>query len=147
VKRADFGIDGRLYIADRRQRGYVVAFGFTPHAEIKARRAAQRDGLEITLVTVDEILRDEHALYGEPCDGRQATGHCIAAARAPGPVWLVLHLHLVVGGVWRHAAPRLGVWGSQQPRQRVRAYPKQASCQQAIDRTIRRLLQHGYRLR
>lgn len=51
---------------DRRRRGYFVSFGYTRDAELEIRRAARQDGLEIIPVTVDEILEDEWAFYGEP---------------------------------------------------------------------------------
>ncbi len=110
VKVADYGIDGRLYLADQRKplseqrdlfgaigghwfpiqvkqkdkagrpdidlfetamrrdkrtRGYFVSFDFTRDALQEIRRV-EREGLEIVPIRVDDILKDEYQLYGEP---------------------------------------------------------------------------------
>ena len=44
---------------DKRIKGYFVAFGFSSDSDKEIRRANSEDGLEITPITVDELLRFE----------------------------------------------------------------------------------------
>lgn len=60
VGRPDVDAFAHAMHRDNRQRGFMVAFSFTRNAEAECTRIYKQDGRIIKLLTVQEILDEEH---------------------------------------------------------------------------------------